>query len=58
MVGGQIGYNYQINQMVLGLEGSLDWADLDKSRTFGDGSTDRLRVDSFGDGPGSGGLCL
>jgi outer membrane immunogenic protein len=47
MVGGQIGYNYQINQLVLGVEGSLDWTDLSQNRTFGDGSTDRLKVDSF-----------
>jgi outer membrane immunogenic protein len=47
MVGGQIGYNYQINQLVLGVEGSLDWSDLSKSRTFGDGSSDSLKVNSF-----------
>jgi outer membrane immunogenic protein len=48
VVGGQIGYNYQINQLVLGVEGSLDWADLSKSRTFADGSSDNLKVDSLG----------
>ena len=54
MVGGQIGYNYQINQLVLGVEGSLDWSDLSKSRTFGDGSTDSLKVNSFAHRPGRG----
>lgn len=48
MVGGQIGYNYQMNQLVLGVEASLDWADLNKGRTFADGSSDNLRVDSIG----------
>jgi outer membrane immunogenic protein len=48
MAGGQVGYNYQINQFVFGIEGSLDWADLSKSRTFADGSSDKLQVDSFG----------
>src|ERR1700738_3049153 len=34
MIGGTAGYNYQIGQMVLGVEGSLDWADFSKGRTF------------------------
>ncbi len=28
LVGGTIGYNYQINQVVLGVEGDIDWADI------------------------------
>lgn len=48
LVGGTVGYNYQIGQFVLGAEASLDWADLSKSRTFADGSTDNLKVDSLG----------
>ena len=28
LVGGTIGYNYQINQVVLGVEGDVDWADI------------------------------
>jgi outer membrane immunogenic protein len=28
LVGGTIGYNYQINQAVLGVEGDIDWADI------------------------------
>ncbi len=28
LVGGTLGYNYQINQWVLGLEGDVDWADI------------------------------
>jgi len=32
-VGGTIGYNYQINQAVLGVEGDVDWADINGSTT-------------------------
>lgn len=28
LVGGTVGYNYQINQAVLGVEGDIDWADI------------------------------
>jgi outer membrane immunogenic protein len=31
LVGGTAGYNYQIGQFVAGVEGDLDWADLNKS---------------------------
>ena len=31
LVGGTIGYNYQINQAVLGVEGDIDWADISGS---------------------------
>src|SRR6201999_3405809 len=30
MVGGTAGYNYQLGQIVLGVEGDWDWADLTK----------------------------
>jgi outer membrane immunogenic protein len=33
LVGGTIGYNYQINQAVLGVEGDIDWADINGSVT-------------------------
>jgi len=46
LVGGTMGYNYQIGQFVVGVEGQLDWADFSKGRTFLDGSTDSLKVDS------------
>jgi outer membrane immunogenic protein len=46
LVGGTVGYNYQIGQFVLGAEGTLDWADLNKSRTFADGSTNNIKVNS------------
>ena len=49
LVGGTVGYNYQIGQFVTGLEGSLDWADLTKSQTLLDGSLTKARVDSLGD---------
>ena len=31
LVGGTVGYNYQIGQFVAGLEGDWDWADLKKN---------------------------
>jgi outer membrane immunogenic protein len=31
LVGGTVGYNYQISQFVLGVEGDWDWADLTRS---------------------------
>jgi outer membrane immunogenic protein len=33
VVGGTVGYNYQINQAVLGIEGDIDWADINGSAT-------------------------
>jgi outer membrane immunogenic protein len=33
LVGGTAGYNYQIGQAVLGLEGDVDWANLSGTRT-------------------------
>jgi outer membrane immunogenic protein len=33
LVGGTIGYNYQMNQVVLGIEGDADWADINGSVT-------------------------
>jgi outer membrane immunogenic protein len=46
LVGGTVGYNYQIGQFVIGAEGTLDWADLSKGRGFVNGSSDNLKVDS------------
>jgi outer membrane immunogenic protein len=48
VVGGTVGYNYQIGQFVLGGEATLDWADMSKSRTFLDGSSDKIQVNSVG----------
>jgi len=31
VIGGTLGYNYQINQAVLGVEGDFDWADINGS---------------------------
>jgi outer membrane immunogenic protein len=31
LAGGTLGYNYQINQIVLGVEGDIDWADINGS---------------------------
>lgn len=33
LVGGTIGYNYQINQAVLGVEGDIDWANINGTAT-------------------------
>lgn len=33
LVGGTIGYNYQMNQVVLGVEGDVDWADINGTLT-------------------------
>jgi outer membrane immunogenic protein len=48
LVGGTVGYNYQIGQFVTGIEGRLDWADLSKSQTLLDGSMTASKVDSLG----------
>ncbi len=34
MVGGTAGYNYQMGQFVVGLEGDLDWADMKRGNSF------------------------
>ena len=35
LVGGTLGYNYQINQMVLGVEGDIDWSNIRGSTLCG-----------------------
>jgi len=35
LAGGQLGYNYQAGQAVFGVEGDIDWADIDGSTTNG-----------------------
>jgi outer membrane immunogenic protein len=35
MVGGTVGYNYQMNQVVLGVEGDIDWANISGSSRAG-----------------------
>jgi outer membrane immunogenic protein len=35
LVGGTVGYNYQINQLVLGVEGDIDWANISGSTNVG-----------------------
>ena len=35
LVGGTIGYNYQMNQVVLGVEGDLDWSNINGSTSTG-----------------------
>ena len=35
LVGGTLGYNYQVNQVVLGVEGDIDWANINGSTNTG-----------------------
>jgi outer membrane immunogenic protein len=35
MVGGTVGYNYQMNQWVMGLEGDIDWSNIKGTTTSG-----------------------
>ena len=50
VVGGQLGYRWQANQFVFGLEGQGDWADLSSSRVslINPAFTTRTRVDGLG----------
>jgi outer membrane immunogenic protein len=47
VVGGVLGYRYQIGQFVLGAEGTAAWADLKGTVTPGPGVTDSLKVRSL-----------
>ena len=49
--GGQIGYNYQINNVVVGIAGSLSWSDIGKSGVvspFDDDDIWETKVDWYG----------
>ncbi len=46
--GGQVGYNYQINQFVVGLETDIQWADLRKGSNDGFGDHARLESNYLG----------
>jgi len=35
VIGGTVGYNYQMNQVVLGVEGDIDWANINGSTNTG-----------------------
>ncbi|WP_213775922.1 outer membrane beta-barrel protein [Bradyrhizobium sp. dw_78] len=49
IVGGQIGYRWQANQWVFGIEAQGDWADLKGSNVSPfSGFTDRSKLDAFG----------
>lgn len=50
VVGGQIGYRWQVNQFVFGLEAQGDWADLNASRVslIAPAFSTRTRVDGIG----------
>jgi outer membrane immunogenic protein len=47
LVGGTIGYNWQMNQVVFGLEGDIDWSNIRGSTTCG-ATTCSLRNDWLG----------
>jgi outer membrane immunogenic protein len=50
-LGGHVGYNYQINNVVLGIEGALFWSDIGKSDVqspYYDGDRFETNVDWFG----------
>jgi len=47
LLGGTVGYNYQIGQIVVGVEDNLDWADMTNSRTLASGISTKSRVDAF-----------
>jgi outer membrane immunogenic protein len=62
--GGQLGFNWQLNNFVLGLEGDLNWASAKKSEgvnlddgTFNQG-TSTLKMDAFGSVRGRAGLAV
>jgi outer membrane immunogenic protein len=50
VVGGQIGYRWQANQFVFGLEAQGDWADIDSTRVslINPAFSTRVRVDGLG----------
>jgi outer membrane immunogenic protein len=50
VIGGQLGYRWQFNQFVFGLEGQGDWADLSSSRASLINSLDTIRVKTDGIG--------
>jgi outer membrane immunogenic protein len=50
LVGGTIGYNYQLGGVVLGLEGDFGWADIKGSTTTNCPTTCQTQVDSLGTG--------
>ncbi|MDB5650362.1 MAG: hypothetical protein JWL62_1882 [Hyphomicrobiales bacterium] len=50
MIGGTLGYNYQVQQFVFGIEGDLDWAKIDGGKTWVsgvDGVTGHARISSL-----------
>ena len=58
MLGGTVGYNYQIGQFVVGAEDNLDWADLTKGRTLAGGISTSSRVNGFNTAFVRGGLAI
>jgi outer membrane immunogenic protein len=47
--GGHVGYNWQINQFVVGLEGQINWLDMRSSTGCSFGGTCRTKQDWLGD---------
>src|SRR5512141_2086099 len=49
VAGGQLGYNYQFNWLVLGIEGDISWTDIHQKYTtnpFGPGTTEGTAFDA------------
>jgi outer membrane immunogenic protein len=46
LIGGTAGFNYQINQFVVGFEENLDWADLNNSHTLANGISTSSKLES------------
>jgi outer membrane immunogenic protein len=48
LVGGTMGYNWQTNQIVWGVEGDIDWSNIDANGNCGAGTNCRIRNDWLG----------
>ena len=48
MLGGTVGYNYQFDRFVLGVEGDYSWGDITDSKRDGNYIIEDLKIDGFG----------
>lgn len=48
LVGGTVGFNYQVTNWVFGVEADWDWADINGSHTLGPGVTQSFKADDLG----------
>ena len=47
LIGGTLGYNYQVNQFVVGVEGDFDYSGIGNKRTLANGATTKATVSSL-----------